>query len=123
MRTQAKEGALTLRLGVRKYVLPFETRLLASDEYVFVHIPPSAELMAIEEKGLVVVEDAAVAEKAVASFRRTRKRGAQKQAGVPELPAEVANALSRIPAGFKIGYDPDGTPRLIRTRKRGKKGE
>lgn len=121
LRTQARDGALTLRLGVKKYVLPFEVRLLTSNEFVFVHIPPCAEIMKIASSGLEVVTDSATADEAAKSFRRGRKRSAGKNSSKVELPNDVAAALSKIPAGYKIGYSADGSVKLVRSRKRRKK--
>lgn len=122
LRTQARDGALTLRLGVKKYVLPFEVRLLTSSEYVFVHIPPCAEIMKIGKNGLEVVTDQASADEAAKSFRKGRKRSAGKAASKLELPNDVLAALNKLPAGYKIGYETDGSVKLVRTRKRRKGG-
>ena len=54
LRTESKENVLSLRIGVKKYALPFEARLIKSNEYIFVHVPPSAELMKITRSGLEV---------------------------------------------------------------------
>lgn len=121
LRTQEREGALTLRLGVKKYVLPFEVRMLNSAEFIFVHIPPSAEIMRLTPGGLEVVSDITTAEEAAKSFRKGRKRNSAKSSKTVELPADVAAALNKIPPGFKIGYGPDGGLKLIKTRKRRKK--
>jgi len=121
LRTQARTGALTLRLGVKKYVLPFEVRLLTSSDYVFVHIPPSAEIMKVTKGGLEVVSDVPAAEEAAKSFRRGRKRTSGRSSSPVELPSDVAAALNKIPAGYKIGYSADGSVKLVRTRKRRKK--
>lgn len=121
LRTQAKSGALSLRVGVKKYVLPFEVRLIQSNDYIFVHIPPCAEIMKVSKTGLEVVNDLAVAEEAVKSFRKGRKRGTGRTSRSVELPAEVAAALSKIPAGYKLAYGADGSPRIVKTRRRRKK--
>ena len=121
LRTQARDGALTLRIGVKKYVLPFEVRLLTSNEYVFVHIPPCAEIMKIAKSGLEVVTDVATADEAAKSFRRGRKRTAGKASSKIEVPTDISAALSKIPAGYKIGYAADGSLKLVRSRKRQKK--
>ncbi|MBS1722059.1 MAG: hypothetical protein JSS66_03510 [Armatimonadetes bacterium] len=118
LRTQARNGALTLRLGVKKYVLPFEVRMISSNEYIFVHIPPSAEIMKLEKDGLKVVTDMASADEAVKSFRRSRKRSGGRSPRQVEMPAEVAAALSKIPSGYKLAYGADGSPRLVKTRRR-----
>jgi len=121
LRTQEKSGALTLRLGVKKYVLPFEVRLLTSNDYVFVHVPPSAEIMKVTKGGLEVVTDADAAETAAKSFRRSRKRTSAKASKSVEMPQELANALNKVPTGYKLAYGNDGQPRLVKTRRRRKK--
>ncbi len=118
LRTTAREGALSLRLGTRKYTLPFEVRLLQSDEFVFVHIPPTAEVMKIVDGKLEMVTDAETGEKAAASFRKSRKGTGRRSSKTSEIPDEIASALSKIPSGFKLGYDADGNPKLIKTRRR-----
>ena len=119
LRTQPKEGALTLRVGTKKYTLPFEARLIQSDEYLFVHIPPAAEIMRVAGGKLEAVTKADEAEKAVQSFRKARKVRRAKKVEVPDA---VKEALRKIPAGFKLGYDADGNMKLVKTRtKRGTK--
>lgn len=124
LRTNAVDGALSLKMGVKKMVLPFEARLIKSDEYVFVHIPPSAEIFKIEGKELVQVTKADEAEKAVVSFRKARKRGRKASSKEVSMPTELESALSKIPDGYKLGYDPaTGQPRLVKTRQRRKKSQ
>ncbi|MDI9639678.1 hypothetical protein QM565_28640 [Geitlerinema splendidum] len=120
LRTESKEGALTLRLGTKKYVLPFEARLITSDDYIFVHVPPAAEIMKLDGKALKVVTSGEEAEKAVVSFRKARKSKRRSKKAV-ELPQEVASALQKIPAGYRLAFDADGSPRLVKMRKRRKK--
>lgn len=122
LRTNPVEGALSLKLGAKKLALPFEVRLVRSDEYVFVHIPPSAEIFKIDGKELNLVTEAAQGEEAIASFKKSRKRGRRSSGKEAELPAEIENILSKIPDGYKLGYDAQGNPRLVKTRQRRKKG-
>lgn len=122
LRAEAMPQALTLRLGVKKHVLPFEPRIIKSDGYVFVHIPPSAEILKFTEEGLEVVTDAAEAAAAAASFKKPRGRRSKKEAAAPavEVPQEVKDALAKVPAGFKIGYNKDGSIKFVKARKRRK---
>jgi hypothetical protein len=39
-----------------------------------------------------------------------------------ELSPELEAALKNIPAGFRLGYGPDGSLKLVKTRVRTKKG-
>lgn len=120
LRAEGKNKQLTLRLGVKKYVLPFEVRLIQRDNHIFVHIPPSAEIFEIKDDGLTMITDAT--EAVAKNLRRSRKRKATtstKSAPV-EVPAKLAAALAEIPAGYKLGLDRNGNPRLVKTRKRRK---
>ncbi len=121
LRAQSRHGALTLRLGVKKYSLPFEVRMLNSSEFIFVHIPPSAEIMKFTSEGLELVTDLKDGETAAKSFRKSKKRASTRASKLTEIPEDVASALSKVPAGYKIGYGADGSPKLVRTRKRRKK--
>lgn len=123
LRTEPRENALTLRMGVKKHTLPFEVRTIASDEFIFVHVPPSAEIFRVTKDGLVLVEDADTANAAAKSLRRSRSGGAKKRGGkkaAVELPAELQAALNKVPAGYRLGFDKDGQARLIKTRNRTK---
>ncbi len=122
LRTQPREGALTLRIGVKKFVLPVEARLIVSDEYVFLHIPPTAELMKISADGLALVSELSGAEHAVSTFKKSRKSSSGRRAsrGGMEMPADLSELLNKLPAGYKLGYGTDGSPKLVRTRKRRK---
>lgn len=123
LRAEGKSKQLTLRLGVKKYVLPFDVRLIQRDNHIFVHIPPSAEIFEIENDGLKMITDAGEAEAAAKVLRRSRKRkatGGSAKAAPVEVPAKLAAALAEIPAGYKLGLDRQGNPRLVKTRKRRK---
>jgi hypothetical protein len=119
LKTSAREGALTLRLGKRKVTLPFEVRLLESDNFVFVHLPPAAEIMSVANGEFDIVTDAKIAEEAANQFKksRRRKRGANKSKA--ELPDELKEALAKVPNGYKLVYGANG-PRLAKTRQRRK---
>ena len=123
LRTNSTTGALSLKMGVRKMTLPFEARLIKSDEYVFVHIPPSAEIFKIDGKALRMVTESKEAEEAVVSFRKARKRGKRASAKDVEMPSELETALKKIPDGFKLGYDESGNVRLVKKRTRRKKSK
>ncbi|MBS1707867.1 MAG: hypothetical protein JSS65_04005 [Armatimonadetes bacterium] len=119
LRTSPK-GTLVLNLGRgKKYTLPFETRLLQSEGYLFVHIPPSAEIFSIVGKEFRMVSEDAEAEKAASSFRRGRKSSTRSPKAA-EIPAELQAALSKLPAGHKIAYSADGSLKLVKTRRRRK---
>lgn len=117
LRAEPKSKALTVRVGTKKHVLPFEVRIIASADYLFVHVPPSASLMKISNGNAAPVSTLADAQAAVASFRKSSKKRTRKPSKV-EMPTELESALKRIPSGFKLTYGPDGKPKLVKTRKR-----
>ncbi|HXH60648.1 MAG TPA: hypothetical protein VNI20_04755 [Fimbriimonadaceae bacterium] len=118
LRTDRKENALTVKIGTKKYALPYEVRTITSDDYVFVHVPPAAEILKIGSKGLEPVTKSDEAEKAVQSFRKAR-RSRRRARRSKDLPEDVKNILkAKIPAGHKIGYDAEGNLKLVKTRKR-----
>lgn len=118
LRTQPTDG-LSLRIGTRKFDLPFEVRTIKSDEYIFVHIPPNAEILKFEGKEVRIVADEAEAEAASSSFRKRRKRGRTPKAPA-DIPPDIKDLLQKIPAGYKISYNPDGSPKIVKTRTRRK---
>jgi len=123
LRTEPKANALTLRIGVKKYVLPFEARLIQSDDTLFVHIPPAAEIFKVSGGKLVAVDSADAAAEAAKVLRRPRgpkRRSANKSV---EMSPDLAKVLANVPAGYKIGYDASGRPRLVRTRQRRRKSK
>lgn len=119
LRTQSVEGVLGLKVGTRRYELPFETRLIKSDEYIFIHIPPTAEILKFEGRTVTIVTEDAEGEKAVAGFRKRRKRTKATKAPA-DIPAEIKEILQKIPAGYKIAYAKDGSPRVVKSRRRRK---
>ncbi len=121
LKAEPKNGMLTLRVGVKKYVLPFEVRFLKSDDYLFVHIPPTAEVLKPSGRSVEIVTDSAEGEKALASFKKPRKRKSSRSRSSVAMPDALSKALSQVPSGYKLGYDATGNPRLVRTRVRGKK--
>lgn len=123
LKADEKENSLSLRLGVKKHLLPITPKVLFSEEYVFVHVPSQAEILKVTENGLEVVTSDEEAAKAAASFKKGRgARSARKQSASLPLPGELADALSKVPAGYKLAFGPDGSPRIVRTRTRKKKG-
>ena len=117
LRAESKPNSLTLRLGVKKLTLPFDVRALASNDYVFVHIPPSAAVLKITKSGLEPVTNVDEASEAVASFRKSSKRSGRKPSKV-EIPNSVLSALRDIPSGYRLTYGADNHPRLVKMRKR-----
>ncbi|MDX2065302.1 MAG: hypothetical protein SFX74_06120 [Fimbriimonadaceae bacterium] len=117
-----KEGVLSIKLGVKKYTVPVKARLISSDQFLFLSFPASSELYRIDKKSLNVMdrdEDASEAYEKLSVVRPRGTRGRRASSG--PMPDELAKALSNVPNGFKIGYGPDGSPRLVKSRTRRKK--
>jgi len=112
-----KAGILSIKIGVKKYSVPVEARMLSTGEYVFLSFPASSELYKIENKELSALDAKADASDAHASLTPKRRRGRRRRESV-EMPAELAAALKALPAGFKLGYSLDGAPKLVKTRTR-----
>lgn len=114
-----KEGILTVRVGVKKYVLPVAARILTTEGYLFLSFPASSELYKIKGKGIEAMDKDDDATEAFAQLNVTKRARGRRSGG--SMPNELAEALSKLPAGYKIGYGADGTPRLVKTRVRRKK--
>jgi hypothetical protein len=121
LKAQSKPGSITIRVGVKKYVLPFDARVLTSKDFMFVHIPPAAGIFSIGGKEAGHISEVAKAEEAAKSFRSRKGRGAAKRSGKGsvEVPDDVKAALAKIPAGYKLVNDAKGA-RLVKTRARSK---
>lgn len=118
-----KPGILSVRVGVKKFTLPVKARMLNGGEYLFLSFPASSELYKVTGEGLEPLQREADPGDAYAALNPGRRRGRRRGGGV-EMPEDLANALRAIPDGFKLGYGPDGSPRLVRTRtRRSGKGE
>jgi hypothetical protein len=120
-KAQEKEGVLSVRVGVKKYSVPVKARMLSSDEFLFLSFPASSELYRVDKKSLAAMPKNEDATKAFESLNPGRKARRKRSNGV-QLTEELTAALSKIPEGFKLGYGPDGVPKLVRTRRRTKKG-
>ena len=117
-KAQVKEGLLTVRVGVKKYVLPVEGRILSGPDHLFLSFPASSELYEIKGKELVPMSGNADASAAFNSLNPGRKRRGRRAGSEASMPSELADALSKIPAGYKLGYDASGKPRLVKKRMR-----
>jgi len=116
-KAQVKEGLLTVRVGVKKYVVPVEARILSGPEHIFLSFPASSELYEIKDKQLLPMAPTTDASAAFASLNPGRRRRGRKTSETT-MPKELADALSKIPSGFKLGYDLSGKPRLVKKRTR-----
>jgi hypothetical protein len=118
-KAQEKESVLSIKVGVRKFAVPVKARLLSSGEYLFLSFPASSELYRVENHQLHPMdkkEDATDAFNVLNPGRRTRRR----RSSDVVLPAGLEEALKSIPSGYKLGYNTDGSVKLVRTRNRSK---
>jgi hypothetical protein len=118
-KAQEKEGVLTIKVGVRKYAVPVKARMLSGQDYLFLSFPASSELYQVSAKELTPLDKDADASEAYESLNPGKRRGRRRGGGV-EMPPELAEALKNLPSGYKLGYNADGSPKLVRTRRRGK---
>lgn len=116
-KANVKEGILTVRVGVKKYVLPVAARILSNGEYMFLSFSATSELYKVSGKGLVAMNPKDDATAAYAALTPSRKRGRRKASAV-EMPTALESALKSIPSGYKLAFDASGAPRLVKTRKR-----
>jgi hypothetical protein len=119
-KAQPKQGIISVRVGVKKYTVPVEARILSNSEHIFLSFPAVSELYKITDNGLEPMDVDADATEAYNSLNPGKKRGRRRGEALT-LPPQLAEALKSLPAGHKIGYDADGTPRLVKTRKRGRR--
>ena len=116
-KAQPKAGILSVRVGVKKYQVPLEARMISGEGYMFLSFPASSELFRIENKTLKAMKATEDATQAFEKLNPGRKRG-RRRASQVEMPTALVEALKNLPSGFKLGYGSDGTPKLVKTRKR-----
>lgn len=112
-----KSGILSIKIGVKKYSVPLEARMLSNGEYLFLSFPASSELYAVVNKELQPLSGSTDASDALTALTPRRRRGRRKREQV-EMPADLAAALKNLPTGFKLGYTLDGAPKIVKTRTR-----
>jgi len=118
-KAQEKDGVLTIKVGVRKYAVPVKARMISGSSYLFLSFPASSELYQVSAKELVALDKESDASEAYEALNPGKRRG-RKRGGSVEMPSELAEALKNLPSGYKLGYSVDGSPKLVRTRRRGK---
>ena len=121
-KAQVKPGLLTVRVGVKKYVVPVEARMLSGQDHLFLSFPASSELYEIKNKQLAAMAPTADASAAFNSLNPGRRKRGRRASAEAAMSTELAEALSKIPAGYKLGYDASGKPRLVKKRTRKGKG-
>jgi hypothetical protein len=112
-----KTGVLSIRVGVKKYTLPVPVRMLTSSEFIFLSFPASSELYKVTKKELEAMPRETDAADAFDALNPGRRKGRKKTASA-EIPAELQAALKAIPDGMRLVINKDGSPRLVKTRKR-----
>lgn len=120
-KAQPKAGVLSVKVGVKKYAVPVEARILSSGNHIFLSFPASSELYEVKNKELSPMASDADASEAYQALNPGKKRTRRRREQVA-MPPELENALRNIPAGYKLGYGTDGNIRLVRKRTRSKKG-
>jgi len=116
-----KAGILSVKVGVKKFSLPVEARMLSNGDFLFLSFSASSELYAIDGKNLQAMASDSEASTAFQALNPGKRRGRRRREQVA-MPPELELALKALPAGVKLGYNSDGTPKLVRTRTRKKKG-
>jgi hypothetical protein len=114
-KARVKQDSISVRVGVKKYSLPIQARILGGGEYLFLSFPACSELFRVRDNRLepmAQTEDASEAFEILSppAPKRTRRSPAAK------LPASLESALRDIPEGYRLGYDAGGRPRLVRIR-------
>ena len=119
-----KDGLLTIRFGVKKFVIPHKARMMSDGKFMFLSFGASSELYEVSGKTLKPMDKGADGSAAYEALKPATKkpRGAKKDKSAVELPAALAEALKSLPAGYRLGVGADGTPKLVKTRTRRKKG-
>lgn len=122
-KVQPKEGLLTVRMGVKKFVLPIEARLLAGGEYIFLSFPACSDIFEVQGgKTLVAMDPDADGEKVGEALKPKRRgRRTRGKSAAVEMPEALVAALRAVPAGHKLVISPTGEYRLAKSRKRDKK--
>lgn len=123
-KAEERDGLLTIRHGVKKFVVPHKVRMLSDGKFMFLSFTASSELYKVEGKQLKAMDKNSEAGDAYDQLNpgRKGKRGRKARTSVALSP-EMQAALASIPAGFRLGYGPDGSPKIVKTRVRRKKGE
>ena len=94
--------------------------MLHSGELLYLSFKSLADIFMLKGDHLVPVTSDKEAEEAMASLLQQGKK-AKRSVTHRSIPPELDIALRNTPQGYRIGYGPDGSPRLVKTRKRTKK--
>ena len=116
-KANVKEGILSVRVGVKKYAVPVKARILSGGDYIFLSFPACSELYRTRGKHLLSMHSEEDASEAYSALNPPRRRGRRRTAA-PNVPTGIMEALRSIPAGYKLGFDREGKPRLVKKRTR-----
>lgn len=116
-KAQPRSGVLSLKIGVKKYSIPLEARMISGGDYLFLSFPALSELFRVENKELNPMAAGADATEAYGVLNPSKRRGRRRSRSVA-MPPELEAALRAVPSGYKLGYGTDGSPKLVKTRKR-----
>jgi hypothetical protein len=116
-KARVKQNTISVRVGVKKFTLPLEARMLSGGDFLFLSFPACSELFRVVGKQLSAMDSSADATEAFEALN-PGKRDSRRKPSPARLPSAVEAALKEIPEGYRLGYDAGGRPRLVRTRKR-----
>jgi hypothetical protein len=116
-KARPKSGAISVKVGAKKYTVPISARILSNENFIFLSFPACSALFEIHHRELKPLPPEADATEAYAQLNPFKKRNRVK---VPQvsIPKELVDALRALPADYKVGYGTDGAPRLVRKRRR-----
>ena len=116
-KARPKTGALSVKIGAKKYTLPLGARILSNEHFIFLSFPACSALFEVHQRELKAMPLEADATEAYAALNPNKRRNS---ASVPAvaISKELVDALRAIPAGYKVGYNAEGAPRLVRKRRR-----
>ena len=114
-----KSGILSVKVGVKKFSIPVEARMLSNGDYLFLSFSASSELYTISGKDLKPMASESDATEAFQALNPGKRRGRRRREQV-QMPPELEQALRSLPSGYKLGYSADGSPKLVRARTRKK---
>ena len=116
-KARPKSGAISVKVGAKKYTVPISARILSNERYMFLSFPACSALLEICTRELKLMAPEADATEAYEDLNPHKRRNRAKAPQV-SISKELVDALRAVPTGYKVGYSPDGAPRLVRKRQR-----